>query len=53
MMYGTMAIAMLIVTIFGEVTIARHNNYIREGIVVVIHASIIVDTTDNEDTSMG
>ena len=54
MMYGTMAITMLIVTIFSGVTIARlaNNNYIREGVVVATHASaeevIIVDTTDNE-----
>ena len=54
MMYNTMAIAMLIVTIFSGATIARlaNNNYIREGVVVATHASteevIIVDTTGNE-----
>ena len=53
-MYDTMVIIMLIVTIFSGVTIARlvNNNYIREGVVVAIHASneevIIVDTTGNE-----
>ena len=53
-MYDTMVIAMLIVVIFGGVTIARliNNNYTREGIVVAIHASteevIIIDTTGNE-----
>ena len=52
-MYDTMVIAMLIVVIFGEATIARliNNNYAREG-VVAIHASteevIMVDTTGNE-----
>ena len=54
MMYNTMAIAMLIVTIFSGVTIARlaNNNYTREGAVIATHASteevIIVDTTGNE-----
>ena len=54
MMYDTMVTVMLIVTIFGGVTIARliNNNYIREGVVVATHASneevIIVDTTGNE-----
>ena len=55
MMYDTMVIVMLVVTIFGGVTIARlinNNNYIREGVVVAIHTSneevIIVDTTGNE-----
>ena len=54
MMYDTIVIVMLIVTIFGGATIARliNNNYIREGIVVATHASneevIIVDTTGNE-----
>lgn len=55
MMYDTMVIVMLVVTIFGGVTIARlinNNNYIREGVVVATHASneevIIVDTTGNE-----
>ena len=56
-MYDTMVTAMLIVTIFGRVTIARlininNNNYTREGIVVATHASneevIVVDTTGNE-----
>ena len=53
-MYNTMVTVMLIVTIFGGATIARliNNNYIREGVVVAIHASteevIIVDTTGNE-----
>lgn len=53
-MYDTMVIVMLIVTIFGGVTIARliNNNYTREGVVVAIHTSteevIIVDTTGNE-----
>ena len=53
-MYDTMVIAMLIVVIFGEATIARliNNNYAREGVVVAIHASteevIMVDTTGNE-----
>ena len=53
-MYDTMVIAMLIVVIFGGVTIARliNNNYTREGVVVAIHASteevIIIDTTGNE-----
>ena len=53
-MYDTMVIAMLIVIIFGGVTIARlvNNNYIREGVVIATHASteevIIVDTTGNE-----
>ena len=55
MMYNTMVIVMLVVTIFGGVTIARlinNNNYTREGVVVATHASneevIIVDTTGNE-----
>lgn len=53
-MYDTMVIAMLIVVIFRGAIIARliNNNYTREGVVVVIHASIeeviIVDTTGNE-----
>ena len=53
-MYDTMVAAMLIVIIFGGVTITRvlQNKYIREGVVVVTHASneevIIVDTTGNE-----
>ena len=53
-MYNTMITVMLIVTIFGGTTIARliNNNYTREGVVVVTHASteevIIVDTTGNE-----
>ena len=53
-MYDTMVAVMLIVIIFGSVTIARvlQNKYIREGVVVVTHASneevIIVDTTGNE-----
>ena len=53
-MYNTMVIVMLIVTIFGGATIARliNNNYTREGIIVATHASnkevIIVDTTGNE-----
>ena len=55
MMYNTMVTVMLVVTIFGGVTIARlinNNNYTREGVVVATHASneevIIVDTTGNE-----
>ena len=54
MMYDTMVTVMLIVIIFGGATIARfiNNNYIREGVVVAIHASneevIVVDTTGNE-----
>ena len=54
MMYNTMAIAMLIVTIFSGITIARlaNNNYIREGVVVATHSSneevIVIDTTGNE-----
>lgn len=55
MMYDTMVIVMLVVTIFGGVTIARlinNNNYTREGAVIATHASneevIIVDTTGNE-----
>ena len=54
MMHDTIAIAMLIVTIFSEATIAKliNNNYTREGVVVATHASteevIIVDTTGNE-----
>ena len=53
-MYDTMVAAMLIVIIFGSVTIARvlQNKYIREGVVVATHASneevIVVDTTGNE-----
>ena len=54
-MYNTMVTVMLIVTIFGGVTIARlinNNNYTREGVVIATHASneevIIVDTTGNE-----
>ena len=53
-MYNTMVTVMLIVTIFGEATIARliNNNYTREGVIVATHASnkevIIVDTTGNE-----
>ena len=53
-MYDTMVATMLIVIIFGGVTIARvlQNKYIREGVVVATHASnkevIIVDTTGNE-----
>ena len=49
-----MIAAMLIVIIFGGVTIARliNNNYTREGVVVATHTSneevIIVDTTGNE-----
>ena len=54
MRYDTMVAVMLIVIIFGGATIARliNNNYIREGVVVAIHASneevIVVDTTGNE-----
>lgn len=53
-MYNTIVIAMLIVTIFGGATVARliNNNYTREGVVVATHASneevIVVDTTSNE-----
>ena len=54
-MYNTIVTVMLVVTIFGGVTIARlisNNNYIREGVVVATHASneevIVVDTTGNE-----
>ena len=53
-MYDTMVTVMLIVVIFGGVTIARliNNNYIREGIVVATHAFneevIVIDTTGNE-----
>ena len=53
-MYNTMVTVMLIVTIFGGVTIARliNNNYTREGVVVATHASneeiVIADTTGNE-----
>ena len=53
-MYNTMVIAMLIMIIFVEAIIARliNNNYTREGVVVVTHASneevIVVDTTGNE-----
>ena len=53
-MYDTMVIAMLIVVIFVEAIIARliNNNYTREGVVVVTHASneevIVVDTIGNE-----
>ena len=54
MIYDTMVTVMLMVTIFSGVIIARliNNNYIREGVVVAIHASneevIVVDTTGNE-----
>ena len=54
MMYNTIVTVMLIVTIFGGVTIARliNSNYTREGVVVATHASneevIVVDTTGNE-----
>ena len=54
MMYNTMVMAILIVTIFSGATIARlvNSNYTREGVVVATHASneevIIVDTTGNE-----
>ena len=54
MMYDTIITVVLMATIFGGATIARliNNNYIREGVVVAIHASteevIIVDTTGNE-----
>ena len=54
MMYDTMVVVMLIVTVFGGATIARlvNNNYIREGVVVATHTSneevIVVDTTGNE-----
>ena len=54
MMYDTMVIVMLVVTILGGATIARliNNNYTREGAVIATHASneevIIVDTTGNE-----
>ena len=53
-MYNTMITVMLIVTIFGGVTIARvlQNKYTREGVIVATHASneevIVVDTTGNE-----
>ena len=53
-MYDTMVAAMLIIIIFGGVTIARvlQNKYIREGVVVVTHTSneevIVVDTAGNE-----
>ena len=49
-----MVTVMLIVIIFGGVTIVRfvNNNYIREGVVVATHASneevIVVDTIGNE-----
>ena len=59
MMYNTMVTIMLIVTIFGEVRIARlininnnNYNYTRKGVVVATHTSneevIVVDTTGNE-----
>ena len=55
MMYDTMVIVMLVVTIFGGATIVRlvnNNNYTREGIAIATHTSIeeviIVDTTVNE-----
>ena len=53
-MYDTIITVMLIVVIFGGITIARlvNNNYTREGIVVATHTSteevIIVDTIGNE-----
>ena len=53
-MYDIMVIVVLVVTIFGGVTIARlvNNNYTREGVVVATHVSneevVIVDTTGNE-----
>ena len=53
-MYNTIVMVMLIVTIFGGVTIAKfnNNNYTREGVVIAIDTSneevIIVDTTGNE-----
>ena len=53
-MHDTMVMVMLIVVIFGGVTIAKlnNNNYTREGVVIATHASteevIIVDTTGNE-----
>ena len=53
-MYDIMVAAMLIVIIFGGVTIARvlQNNYTREGVVIATHASteevIVVDTIGNE-----
>ena len=53
-MYDTMVMVMLIVTIFGGIKIVRliNNNYIREGVIVATHASneevIVVDTTGNE-----
>lgn len=53
-MYNTIVMVMLIVTIFGGVTIARlvNNNYTREGVVIATHASteevIIIDTIGNE-----
>ena len=54
MMYDIMITVMLVVTIFGGVTIARlvNNNYTREGVVIATHASteevIIIDTIGNE-----
>ena len=56
MMYDTMVIVMLMVTIFGGVRIARlinnNNNYTREGVVIETNTSneevIILDTTGNE-----
>ena len=53
-MYNTIVMVMLIVTIFGGVTIARlvNNNHTREGVVIATHASteevIIIDTIGNE-----
>ena len=53
-MYNTIVMVMLIVTIFSGVTIARlvNNNYTREGVVIATHASteevIIIDTIGNE-----
>ena len=56
MMYDTMVIVMLMITIFGGVRIARlinnNNNYTREGVVIETNASneevVILDTTGNE-----
>ena len=52
--YDTIAVVLIVVTIFSGVTIARvvQNKYIRQGVVVSTNAAteenVVVDTADNE-----
>ena len=52
--YDTIAVVLIVVTIFSGVTIARviQNKYIRQGVIVSTNAAteenVVIDTTGNE-----